>query len=321
MVGGVCKMDTVNNVWILAENPESYAALAAIGRKLAGKVEAIWIGSAESAQAVADKGADVVLACGVAEGELVEDGIATVAAALVERKPDIVLVATSKRMRLAAAQIAAAAKTRVVNDATRIWIEGSTPMAEHMVFGGSAYSTERVDGAPAIVLVSDGLLLSEPVGEQTASAAAIEELAAVSAKSGLKLIERKPRTVESVNLAAARHVVSVGRGLGSQEDLALIDELASALEAEVGCTRPIAEGSNWMSRERYIGVSGAMLKPDLFVAVGLSGQIQHMVGANSAKTIIAINKDKNAPVFKQADYGIVGDLYEVVPKLVEALKA
>ena len=124
-----------------------------------------------------------------------------------------------------------------------------------------------------------------------------------------------------MNLAAARRVVSVGRGVAAQEDLALVDELAAALEAEVGCTRPVAEGSGWMARERYIGVSGALLKPDLFVAVGLSGQIQHMVGANSAKTIVAVNKDKNAPVFKQCDYGIVADLYEVLPKLSAALGA
>ncbi|MEG0324382.1 MAG: FAD-binding protein, partial [Raoultibacter sp.] len=139
--------------------------------------------------------------------------------------------------------------------------------------------------------------------------------------SGFKLVERKPRTVEAVNLTAARRVVSVGRGIQNKEDLALIDSLAAVLEAEVGCTRPIAEGQDWMSRERYIGVSGVMLKPDLFVTVGVSGQVQHMVGAAGAKTIIAINKDKNAPVFKQVDYGIVGDLYEVVPKIVETMKA
>ena len=82
----------------------------------------------------------------------------------------------------------------------------------------------------------------------------------------------------------------------------------------------LAEGEGWMSRERYIGVSGAMLKPELFIALGVSGQVQHMVGVTGARTIIAINKDKNAPVFRYADYGIVGDLYEVVPQLVELLK-
>ena len=144
---------------------------------------------------------------------------------------------------------------------------------------------------------------------------------AAPAAGAIEIVSTSVRDTEAVDLCAAKRVVSIGRGLAAKEDLALIEGLASALEAEVGCTRPIAEGQAWLARERYIGVSGVMLSPDLFVAVGLSGQIQHMVGAAGAKTIIAINKDKSAPVFKQCDYGIIGDLYDVVPQLTAALKA
>ena len=314
-------MSRVNTVWVLGETPESYASLCSVARRLGDTVEAVVLGSADAAQAVKGAGADAVLLAAKRDGALVEDCVATVAAAAAERKPDAILVATTKRMRLAAARIAASAHTRVVNDATRVWVDDGCLFAEHMVFGGSAYSIEKATSAPAVILLGDGLLLNEPPLEGDAPEAAVTELPAADAASGLKLIETKPRTVESVNLAAARRVVSVGRGIENEEDLQMINECAQAIEAEVGCTRPIAEGVNWMSRERYIGVSGAMLTPDVLVAVGVSGQIQHMVGANTAKTIIAINKDKNAPVFKQADYGIVGDLYEVVPKLVAGLKA
>jgi electron transfer flavoprotein alpha subunit len=134
------------------------------------------------------------------------------------------------------------------------------------------------------------------------------------------LLSREARRVESVNLCGAPSVISVGRGIAKQEDLQLVRDLAAVLTAEIGCTRPIAEGQGWLSHERYIGVSGAIIKPELFVAIGLSGQIQHMVGANRAKTVVAINSDKNAPIFKQADFGIVGDLYQVVPGLIEALR-
>ena len=96
-------------------------------------------------------------------------------------------------------------------------------------------------------------------------------------------------------------------------------ELAAVLNAEVGCSRPIAEGENWMERERYIGVSGVLLKSDLYLTLGISGQIQHMVGGNGAKVIVAINKDKNAPIFNYADYGLVGDIYKVVPALISQL--
>jgi electron transfer flavoprotein alpha subunit len=103
--------------------------------------------------------------------------------------------------------------------------------------------------------------------------------------------------------------------------MAMINELAQLLGAEIGCTRPLAEGLDWLPRERYIGVSGAFLKADLYVGVGVSGQIQHMVGVTDSRVIVAVNKDDHAPVFEFADYGIVGDLYQVVPALIAALKA
>lgn len=104
-----------------------------------------------------------------------------------------------------------------------------------------------------------------------------------------------------------------------QEDLEMVYAFAAKLGAEVGCSRPIAQGENWMAISRYIGVSGVMLKPDIYVALGISGQVQHTVGVRDAKIIIAVNKDKNAPIFKQCDYGIVGDIYKVVPALTELL--
>ena len=246
-----------------------------------------------------------------------EDCAAAIAGAVGEHAPRAMLFAAGKRTRLMAARVAAELGTRVLNDVGRIWVDDDGALlADHMVYGGKAFAVERVREGSAVALLTEGLLVSEPAVEGAAREAAVSELPA-SAAASARLVERRPRTVESVNLAAARRVVSVGRGVAAQEDLALVDELAAALEAEVGCTRPVAEGSG----ERYIGVSGALLKPDLFVAVGLSGQIQHMVGANSAKTIVAVNKDKNAPVFKQCDYGIVADLYEVLPKLSAALGA
>ena len=98
-----------------------------------------------------------------------------------------------------------------------------------------------------------------------------------------------------------------------------IEAFAKAIGAEIGCSRPIAEGEHWMERERYIGVSGTQLKADIYIALGISGQIQHMVGAADCGVILAVNKDKNAPIFKDADAGIVGDLYKIVPELTRAL--
>ena len=111
-------------------------------------------------------------------------------------------------------------------------------------------------------------------------------------RSGCTLRERKPRPAAAVNLPAARRVVCAGRGLARQEDLGLVNELAKVLGAEVACTRPLAEGLDWLPRERYIGISGATIKPDLYLGVGVSGQAQHVIGMSDSRVVVAINKDQ-----------------------------
>jgi electron transfer flavoprotein alpha subunit len=101
----------------------------------------------------------------------------------------------------------------------------------------------------------------------------------------------------------------------------MIQELADLLGAEMACTRPLAEGLGWMPRERYIGISGAMIKPDLYLGIGVSGQAQHTIGMSESQVVVAINRDRSAPLVAQSDYAIAGDLYEVVPALIRALKA
>ena len=137
---------------------------------------------------------------------------------------------------------------------------------------------------------------------------------------GVKVVDRRAKEGDHVNLDAAPLIVGVGRGFNNREDLALGDELAAALGAVVGCTKSLAD-FEWLGEDRIIGLSGAKTAPDLYLGVGVSGQIQHTVGVAGAKLIAAVNKDKEAPIFAMADYGIVGDLYEVVPALVERLKS
>ncbi len=136
----------------------------------------------------------------------------------------------------------------------------------------------------------------------------------------MKVVDRRAKEGDHVNLDAAPLIVGVGRGFNAREDLALGDQLAAALGAVVGCTKSLAD-FEWLGEDRIIGLSGAKTAPDLYLGVGVSGQIQHTVGVAGAKLIAAVNKDKEAPIFAMADYGLVGDLYEVVPALVERLKA
>ena len=121
------------------------------------------------------------------------------------------------------------------------------------------------------------------------------------------------------NLAAARRIVSAGRGFKAEEDLQIARDLAAALGAELACSRPLAEGTAWLSKDRYVGVSGMHVAPDLYLAAGISGQVQHTSGMSDSKVVVAVNSDANAPIFEVADYGIVGDLYDVLPAITAAL--
>jgi electron transfer flavoprotein alpha subunit len=124
---------------------------------------------------------------------------------------------------------------------------------------------------------------------------------------------------QTVDLSAAQVIVSVGRGIGEQENLGLVEQLAAALGAELAASRPICD-AGWLPMERQVGSSGQTVAPKLYLAVGISGAIQHLVGMKGAKTVIAINKDADAPIFEIADIGVVGDLFEVVPALTRAIK-
>ncbi len=123
---------------------------------------------------------------------------------------------------------------------------------------------------------------------------------------------------QAVDLSQAERIVAVGRGIKAQEHIAMAERLARALGAQLAASRPICD-SGWLPMERQVGSSGQTVAPKLYVALGISGAIQHVVGMNGARTIVAINKDADAPIFEIADYGIVGDLFEIVPALIDAL--
>lgn len=138
--------------------------------------------------------------------------------------------------------------------------------------------------------------------------------------SQITIGEVNPIVKEGVEISAANKIVSVGRGLSKQEDLEMVESLAAALDAEIACSRGFAEDYHWLPVDRYIGISGQKVKPNLYLSLGISGQVQHLAGMRDSKVIVAVDTNENAPIFEAADYGIVGDIYEIVPLLIEALK-
>ena len=139
-------------------------------------------------------------------------------------------------------------------------------------------------------------------------------------KSLYKIINVKSKETAGTDIRNAKVIVSIGRGLGSQENIEKVMPLVEVLHAEISGSRPVCLDYKWLSEDKQVGLSGKKVRPDFYIALGISGQIQHIAGIRGSKTIIAINKDKSAPIFEECDYGIVGDLFTVVPELVEKLK-
>jgi electron transfer flavoprotein alpha subunit len=310
-------MEKLKKVIIFGENPESLSDLSSAGHAVGEFVSAIVIGDRPAAERAIAGGASKVYLLTWDAQRIVEDYVPSIQKLVCQEKPDAVLVKTSLKGRLIAGRLAAALKTSVLTDTSGLWVENGALNSSRMVYGGAAFRTERAKGSVTVVLVGEGLY--EPAQEDAGLKGEIVDVPFEQPSKLTKFLESRQKEGESVNLAAAKRIVCVGRGLKKQEDLTLIAEFAKAIGAEIGCTRPITEGENWLPHERYVGVSGVMTKAEVVFAIGISGQIQFTVGINTARTIIAINNDKNAPIFKSADYGIVGDLYTVVPALIARL--
>ncbi len=139
-------------------------------------------------------------------------------------------------------------------------------------------------------------------------------------KSSYKIIDRESKETTGTDIRNARVIVSIGRGLGSSENIDKIMPLVNELHAEIAGSRPVCLDYKWLSEDKQVGLSGKKVRPDFYIALGISGQIQHIAGIRGAKTIIAINKDKDAPIFEECDYGIVGDLFKIVPELAKKLE-
>jgi len=194
------------------------------------------------------------------------------------------------------------------------------PVFVRQLLQGKLNADYRQTGAgPCFVSIQAGTFRADAV---EAGTSAIE---AFAPSLDAAQIRNKPgelfrESAQTVDLSAAPAIVSVGRGIGEQENIALVEELAKALGAELAASRPICD-NGWLPMERQVGSSGQTVAPKLYLAVGISGAIQHLVGMKGSKTVIAINKDENAPIFEVADYGVVGDLFEVVPALTKAVLA
>jgi electron transfer flavoprotein alpha subunit len=238
---------------------------------------------------------------------------------------DVILMGSTLRGREVASRLAQKLEAGCITDANGlraeygVGAENDQLIATRYALGGNTISTEVIQSTPQVIAVMPQTFEARPLG--AGNSGQVIETAPELTPSPVKTVERRAKVAGSVNVESAEVLVCIGRGVGAQQDLDMIQALANALGGVVGCTRPISHDRHWLPEDQMVGISGKMSSPRLYLGVGVSGQIQHAVGVMGSKVTVAINSDKNAPIFKLADYGVVGDLYQIVPKLTEKLKA
>lgn len=291
-----------------------------LAKELHKKVIAVSIGSEEPAKEYLEHGADQVIVVQTTQQQFkAEEYTEILHTLLQEHKNEIILIGSNKNGKALAGRLAAKLHAGCVMDCTNLYLQDKKLTAERVVYSGNAIAVEQFTTAPQIVTIPAKVF--DPLPKNPAHKGEIIRKTIDVEPSPSKIIKVQEMKSEDVNVEDAQIIVSCGRGFKKKEDIRLVSELADVLKGRtVGCSRPIAADLKWLSEDHWIGLSGHKVKPKLYVACGISGQIQHIAGMRDSGVIVAINKDPEALIFKSADYGIVGDLYEVLPKLTTAIK-
>jgi electron transfer flavoprotein alpha subunit len=284
-----------------------------------GEPSVVWTGPGADAgrERLAEFGAETVY---VAAGEEFDDYVVApkaelLAALTADKSPGAVLVASTAEGREVAARLAVKTGSGLITDAVDLT---ESLIAEQSIFGGAIIVQSKVRTGTPIVAVRPNAVAPEPApGAARLENVSIEVSDAAKSAQVTERVEQERS--ERPELTEASIVVSGGRGVGSAENFALIEKLADSLGAAVGASRA-ATDAGWYPHQFQVGQTGKTVSPQLYLAVGISGAIQHRAGMQTSKTIMVINKDAEAPIFELADFGVVGDLFQVVPQLTEEIQ-
>jgi electron transfer flavoprotein alpha subunit len=307
-----------------AVNRASWEAIAAAQQTgQAVKIAVLGSGIAAASAELAAADVEEVIAVDLpALASYTADGYVQALAALAAAEsPAHVFVAHTYQTRDFLPALAARLGRALVTDVVAIKKDGDAFAYTRPIFQGKLNADVVASGpAPHLVTLQIGAYRADAAAKKTGGAAAIRSAAITLDASTIRQKPEAPfkEAKQAVDLSQAERIVAVGRGIKGQEHLPLVQQLAQALGAEIAASRPICD-SGWLPMDRQIGSSGQTVAPKLYLALGISGAIQHLVGMKSSRTIVAINKDPEAPIFEIADYGIVGDLFEIVPAMVAEL--
>ena len=317
----------LDKIWVVVDRAGDKAAPVALellskARDLAGTVEGVtWGDAAGLAGEVGAHGAAAVHTVGDLGGGLPGPAVAAAVAAQVGagNAPDAILVAQTYDGRDIAGRLSARIDKPVLTNVVGLEAGDGGLVSEHAIFGGTEILNARFTGeGPAIFVIRAKSFAAEASG---GDAAAVDtwEVPQLGAEGSAKVLASHVEESEGPKLDEAAVVVSGGRGLGEAAGYKMIEELAKLLGGAAGASRAIVD-AGWVPYSHQVGQTGKTVKPTIYIAAGISGATQHMVGMKSAKNIIAINKDQEAPIFSIADLGVVGDVNKILPKLIEALQ-
>ena len=243
---------------------------------------------------------------------------AVIAEAAQKESADIIVLSNSFSGKGLAPRIAVKLKAGLVDGAVELpQLEGGKFLVKKTAFSGKAFAVTELTSAVKVIALNPNAF---GVKESAADAVIESFSPAVQSTDLAAIVKEIVRATDKVSLPDAELVVSAGRGLKGPENWGMIEELANLLGAATACSKPVSD-ADWRPHSEHVGQTGIAISPNLYIAIGISGAIQHLAGVSSSKVIVVINKDPEAPFFKVADYGIVGDAFDVVPKLIEALKA
>src|SRR5829696_9208639 len=315
----------IDKIWVLAEASDGKVAtitleILAKARELAGTVEAVFGGDgAAVAEELGAHGVSKIHATGDLGGSLLGVPIASAIAAHVQAgdAPAAILLGTTYDGRDVAGRLSVKLDRTVITNNIDVDLDGDALVCTEPVFGGTTLvKTKFTGGGPELVLIRPKSFAAEATGGGPAEVAALEV-----PEAGLaKVTNRHVEEATGPKLDEAEIVVSGGRGLGEKEKYEMIEQLAKLLKAAPGASRAIVD-AGWVPYSYQVGQTGKVVKPTVYIAAGISGATQHLVGMKGSKNIVAINKDPEAPIFSIADLGIVGDVHKVLPKLLEALQS
>jgi len=230
----------------------------------------------------------------------------------------ILLIPSTKRGKELAPRVAQKLGAGCVTDANGVELKDGDLLISRYALGGNTVAGEVIKTSHKVITVMPKTFELGPKEEKKGEVVKVD----LSLKAPrIRIVERQEKVGEKVDLEAAEILVCIGRGLEKKEDLKIVEQLAKALGAEIGCTKSLCTDYQWLSEDRLVGLSGKKTSPRLVISLGISGQIQYTVGIRGARLTVAINKDKQAPIFAMSDYGVVGNLYDVVPLLAEKLKS